>query len=103
MATRDDLYRLIDQLPDGELQPAERFLEYLRDTCQERRSSEASEGKDDETYSTLTEEDKAWLDADFGGPLPPYDWGPEGPPETKAVEYDPDKGWIVKGGKSFDR
>ncbi|MBI2916577.1 MAG: hypothetical protein HYY01_01170 [Chloroflexi bacterium] len=30
-ATRDALHRLVDQLPDGELQAAQRFLAYLRD------------------------------------------------------------------------
>ena len=30
MYTKDDLRRLIDQLPDNELLPAMRYLEYLR-------------------------------------------------------------------------
>ena len=30
MYTKDDLHRLIDQLPDNELLPAMRYLEYLR-------------------------------------------------------------------------
>ena len=30
MYTKDDLHRLIDQLPDNELLPAKRYLEYLR-------------------------------------------------------------------------
>ena len=32
MATRDHLYQLIDELPEGEIRTAERFLAYLRDT-----------------------------------------------------------------------
>ena len=32
MHTRNDLYRLIDSLPESEVQAARRFLEYLRDS-----------------------------------------------------------------------
>ncbi len=31
MIAREELHRLVDELPEGELLPAERFLEYLRD------------------------------------------------------------------------
>ena len=30
MATKEDLHRLVDELPDAELQAARRYLEYLR-------------------------------------------------------------------------
>ena len=30
MTTRDDLYRLVDELPENEIQAAKRYLEYLR-------------------------------------------------------------------------
>ena len=30
MTTRDDLYRLVDELPENEVQSARRYLEYLR-------------------------------------------------------------------------
>lgn len=30
MTTRDDLYRLVDELPESEIQAARRYLEYLR-------------------------------------------------------------------------
>ncbi|MCI0438400.1 MAG: hypothetical protein L0177_04635 [Chloroflexi bacterium] len=32
MTTKEELHRLVDELPDSELQTAMRFLEYLRDT-----------------------------------------------------------------------
>lgn len=32
MITKENLYRLIDQLPNSELDAARRYLEYLRDT-----------------------------------------------------------------------
>lgn len=50
-------------------------------------------------YSYQTHEDKTWLEANLSGPLPPYDWGPEGPPKTKPIIYIPGKGFVVKGGK----
>ncbi|ATY83868.1 hypothetical protein CVV65_01860 [Kyrpidia spormannii] len=46
-----------------------------------------------------TEEDGAWLESDLGGELPPYDWGPEGPPKGKPVRYVPGVGPVVEGGK----
>jgi len=33
MPTRDTLHRLIDELPESELEAAERFLQYLRTTA----------------------------------------------------------------------
>jgi hypothetical protein len=31
MATREELHRLVDELPDDELEAARRYLQYLRD------------------------------------------------------------------------
>ena len=31
MTTREDLYRLVDEIPERELQAARRYLEYLRE------------------------------------------------------------------------
>lgn len=45
------------------------------------------------------EEDRAWLGADVGGPLPPYEWGSEGPPKGKPVRYVPGVGLVVEGGR----
>ncbi|MFP5501428.1 MAG: hypothetical protein ACLGIN_02995, partial [Candidatus Sericytochromatia bacterium] len=47
----------------------------------------------------LDEETREWLEADLGGPLPPYEWGSEGPPKGKPVHYVPGVGLIVEGGK----
>lgn len=30
MTTKEEIHRIVDELPDGELLPARRFLEYLR-------------------------------------------------------------------------
>lgn len=58
MTTKEDLCRLVDQLPDSELNAARRFLEYLRDAADPllRKLLEAPE--DDEE---LTDEDLAAL------------------------------------------
>jgi hypothetical protein len=39
MATRDELHHLVDELPDGELDAARRFLEYLRDQNDRRQAA----------------------------------------------------------------
>lgn len=47
-------------------------------------------------------EDDAWLNADLGGPLPPYELEPEGPPQAKPVRYVPGVGLMVEGEESAD-
>ncbi|MDJ0704171.1 MAG: hypothetical protein QNJ46_12880 [Leptolyngbyaceae cyanobacterium MO_188.B28] len=37
----------------------------------------------------------AWLDADLGEELPPYDWGTEGIPKGQAVHYLPEVGLVI--------
>ncbi len=52
MTKKERLHRLVDELSDGELLPAERFLEYLRDRANDavfKAFTEASE--DDERLS----------------------------------------------------
>ena len=39
---------------------------------------------------------QSWLDADTGNPLPPYDWGPSGPPKGRAVRYVPGVGLTIE-------
>ncbi|HUW64967.1 MAG TPA: hypothetical protein VMW83_09775 [Spirochaetia bacterium] len=73
MSIGEDLHRLVDELPQSEKYAAQRLLEYLVD--------------------------KAWFDSDLGGPLPPFDWGPDGPPPVRPVRFDPDKGLVVEDGK----
>ncbi len=46
-----------------------------------------------------TAEDHAWLDADIGGELPPYDWGPGGPPPGRPVSWIAGQGFVVEGGR----
>lgn len=51
--------------------------------------------KGDEISEEEQREDRIWLDADVGGLLPPYEWGPEGPPQGKPVHYIPGKGVLI--------
>jgi hypothetical protein len=55
MASKDELHHLIDKLPEGEVQAAQRFLEYLCDDPLIRMLREAPE--DDEP--TTAEDDQA--------------------------------------------
>lgn len=86
MTSRDDLKRLIDQLPDGQTDNAFRLLISLL-----REQGRAMDELDDETG--------AWLDADLGGPLPPFQWGPEGAPVGKTVRFVPGVGLVIEGDK----
>lgn len=43
--------------------------------------------------------DSRWLEADLGGPLPPWDWGPAGKPAGKPVRYVPGVGLVIEGKK----
>ncbi len=75
---KEELYRLVDALPEKETLAVKRFLEFiLRET---------------------NTEDEDWLDADLGE-LPPYEWGVQGPPKGKPVRYHPGVGLIIEGGK----
>lgn len=88
MASKEELHRLIDQLPEGE---TERALGLLVSLLQ-APGAQAHE---------LDDETRAWQEADLGGSLPPYEWGPEGPPKGKPVRYEPGVGLIVEGGKGL--
>lgn len=87
----EELHRLIEALPLHRRGIARRLLEAL-----------ILEPSDDATQAPALGEDDAWLNADLGGPLPPYEWGPEGPPQTTPVRYVPGVGLVVEGGKSAD-
>ncbi|MCL6479271.1 MAG: hypothetical protein K6T65_12835 [Peptococcaceae bacterium] len=80
--SKDELHRLVEVLPEKEAPVVKRFLEFIL--------------KESNT------EDRAWLDAGFGE-LPPYEWGPKGPPKGKTVRYRPGIGLIVEGGKGNGR
>lgn len=45
------------------------------------------------------ESDSSWMEAEFGGPLPAWDWGPGGSPSGKPVRYVPGVGLVIEGGK----
>ncbi len=55
MTTREKLHSLVDALPEGELLPAERFLEYLRDRVEDPVLKAFMEAPIDD--EPLTEED----------------------------------------------
>lgn len=50
--------------------------------------------------AAMDEESRAWLEADLGGDLPPYDWGKEGPPKGEPVRYVPGVGLVIGGGRA---
>lgn len=75
---KQDLYRLIDMLPEKELPIAKRFLEFI--------------------INETRIEDMKWLNADLAD-WPAYDWGPEGPPKGKPVRYVEGKGLEIEGGR----
>ena len=56
MHARNDLYRLIDSLPESEIQAARRFLEYLRDSRDPVLTALLSAPEDDEPE---TDEERA--------------------------------------------
>ena len=43
-------------------------------------------------------ESQSWLEADLTNDLPEYDWGEEGTPSMKPVEYSAGLGLVVKAG-----
>lgn len=56
---------------------------------------------DAEDAHGMTAEDRAWLEASLSdlAALEPYDWGEEGLPPTKPVEYVPGVGFVIVGGR----
>jgi hypothetical protein len=81
----DDLHRLADELPAELAGEVVDFAERLR----------VRRGLPPE----MTEEDRAWLDAEPALRDEPYDWGPEGPPPTRPVRYVPGVGFVIEGGR----
>jgi len=75
---KDELHHLVDALPEKATPAVKRILESI--------------------LHKANNENKEWLDADLAE-LPPYEWGPEGPPEGKPVRYQPGMGLIIEGGK----
>lgn len=46
-------------------------------------------------------ETREWLEAPLVDELPPYAWGATGLPEGKPIQFVPDRGFVVEGGKSL--
>lgn len=76
--------------PEEPAESAQAWLDYL---------SGRDSGEPLEKVRRELLEDQAWQEANLGGLLPPYEWGPEGPPKGKSVRYEPGVGLIVEGGK----
>jgi hypothetical protein len=85
MELRDELWKMIDELPDGELPSVADFLGYL----QAKREKMTAPVPDAES--------RTWLDAPFAPALEPFDWGPEGEPDGEPVYWDPKHGTYVVG------
>jgi excisionase family DNA binding protein len=52
--------------------------------------------RDLEVFLAAEKETQSWLDADTSVPLPPYDWGPSGPPKGYPVRYVSGVGLTIK-------
>lgn len=50
---------------------------------------------------SLDPETQAWLEADLGENLPPYDWGLADIPLGQPIRYIAGQGLIVEGGKNL--
>lgn len=60
----------------------------------------ADVGPGEQAVAFATDEsDSSWMEAEFGGPLPAWDWGPGGSPSGKPVRYVPGVGLVIEGGK----
>jgi len=75
---KNELYQLIDILPEKEISIAKRFLEFI--------------------IAQSHFEDQNWLDADLAD-WPSYEWGPEGSPTGKPIRYVEGKGLEIEGGQ----
>ena len=51
-----------------------------------------------QTFSVKDLESQTWLEADLGDDLPDYDWGENGVPQGKSVEYLSGIGLVIKEG-----
>ncbi len=51
-----------------------------------------------ENFAIDDTESQSWLEADLTNDLPEYDWGEEGIPSMKPVEYVSGIGLVVKAG-----
>lgn len=63
-----------------------------------KRDSAAYAGRQGPSYAS-DESDSRWLEADVGGPLPSWDWGPAGRPAGTPVRYVAGVGLIIEGKK----
>jgi len=65
VATRDEVHRLVEELPEEELHTAKRFLEFLRDRGGDpllRTLAEAPEDDEPETEEECRAAEEAWAE-----------------------------------------
>jgi hypothetical protein len=74
---KEEIHKMVDALPQEKILILKNFLDNLL---------------------KINNEDKIWLETDLGA-LPPYEWGPDGVPKGKPVDYKPNIGLVVKEGK----
>ncbi len=77
----------------------------VRETALRKYSDDSNRENlsDERRYTQPSEEDSKWLEASIEGPLPPYDWGPGGPPKARPVRYVPGRGLVIKGDEERGR
>lgn len=76
--SKRDLHEMVEALPEKDVPVVRKFLQFV--------------------LNEPESEDLSWLEADLAD-LPPYDWGPEGPPAGRPVRYLPGVGLVVEEDK----
>jgi hypothetical protein len=83
MASREELHKLIDTLPDAVLGEVIDLAKFLG----QRAAQEAG----------LEAESREWLDADLAPPLEPYEWGDLNPLALgNPVRFQPGEGLVIE-------
>ncbi|MNS11023.1 hypothetical protein D3C72_425540 [compost metagenome] len=87
MTAKDQLKKLIDELPEAIAGEVLDFAEFLSAKQARLAAGSAPAPEPDD-------EDKAWLDADLSrlGDLEPYDWGEDAPLDGEPVRWDSQTG-----------
>jgi hypothetical protein len=73
MSPKEELHRLVDRLPEGEAQAAQRFLEYLCDFAEDPFLAALRNAPEDDEPTTPEEDqavEEAWRDCQAGKARP---------------------------------
>lgn len=92
MTAKDQLKKLIDELPEAAAGELLDFAEFLH--AKQTRKSTSS----DQSIGP-TGEDRAWLDADLSrmAEVEPYEWGDADPLAGEPVSWDAQAGAVIVG------